>query len=158
MDANFKKHAGGLASFLGNWDHKPKLIAENSPVPEIFESDGWMKLGNRSYNYDILSNIHYGYVGRAAGFSENELIGGAGLEQFGSVTYRAIERKLTGAAGQARWPSQTYPSPTWLSAWDDPSDTAAIEIGVKMWLEYGMDVQPADIYLAILEEPRLRQR
>ena len=39
------------------------------------------KLGGFNYYHDIWSNIHYGYVGTAAGFTESELLDGAGLKQ-----------------------------------------------------------------------------
>lgn len=58
----------------GEWDHKPII----NPV--------WgaqNRLGDRSevYYYDIWSNIHYGYVGRAAGFTEGKLKEGASTQQ-----------------------------------------------------------------------------
>ncbi|RDU58770.1 hypothetical protein CQA53_11900, partial [Helicobacter didelphidarum] len=34
--------------------------------------------------YDIWSNIHYGYIGKAVGFSEIELLSGAGVAQVAS--------------------------------------------------------------------------
>lgn len=42
---------------------------------------GWQKHGEYDYFYDIWSNIHYGYVGVALGFSAAEMINGAGLAQ-----------------------------------------------------------------------------
>jgi hypothetical protein len=45
-----------------------------------------------------------------------------------------------------------------LASWDDPSDNAAIQIGIRLWEQYGLAVRPADIYLAVLEEPRLTTR
>lgn len=69
---------GGLLDvwFLGggDWDHKPIL----RPI--------WgarNRLGNSDhvYFYDVYSNFHYGYVGRAAGFTKAELIAGADRQQ-----------------------------------------------------------------------------
>lgn len=57
----------------GEWDHKPQL-------QEMFdledESDFYFKdpTRGRAVYYDIYSNIHYGYIGRAAGFDESTLI------------------------------------------------------------------------------------
>jgi hypothetical protein len=58
----------------GDWDHKPRI----GPV--------WgqkNRLGDSAkvYYYDIWSNIHFGYVGRAAGFSLDELLGGSNAQQ-----------------------------------------------------------------------------
>ena len=38
-------------------------------------------LGNRTLNYDAVANIHYGFVGRAAGFETNFLVIAAGIAQ-----------------------------------------------------------------------------
>jgi hypothetical protein len=48
------------------------------------------KLGNFIYYHDIWSNLHYGYVGTAAGFSESELLDGAGIEQIGSKLLKMV--------------------------------------------------------------------
>ncbi|MOA31335.1 hypothetical protein D3C78_1524870 [compost metagenome] len=50
----------------------------------------WHKHGKQDYSYDIWSNIHYGYVGMAGGFSESLLLDGAGLEQIASDSLRWI--------------------------------------------------------------------
>lgn len=55
------------------WDHKPKIQRMFDPNPnnsdelyfKIPEDSAW-----REVFYDIWSNIHYGYVGRAADFDE----------------------------------------------------------------------------------------
>ena len=150
MDAKIKDYVGPLSPLFGNWDHKPVLYprdrAQPSPVPEIPKTGGWSRVGSRSYYFDIWSNIHYGYVGRASGFSQPELTGGAGLEQIGSNWVRGL-------------PSHRSPgADNWLASWDDPSDNAAIQIGIRLWEQYGLAVRPADIYLAVLEEPRLTTR
>jgi hypothetical protein len=58
------------------WDHKP-LLADRYGL----ETKGELMLQqpgkNRAVSYDIWSNIHYGYVGRAAGLSRFELENGA---------------------------------------------------------------------------------
>jgi hypothetical protein len=53
----------------GDWDHKPKIAQRFHPrVPG--GQQHWHLYGKTLYFYDVWSNIHYGYVGRAAGFSE----------------------------------------------------------------------------------------
>jgi len=149
MDARGKDYVGPLAPLLGNWDHKPILRnKEKSPVPEIANKgpgkpEGWSTVGSRLYYYDIWSNIHYGYVGAASGFSQPELTGGAGIEQIGSDL---VSRKL---------PHRSPGADNWAASWDEPSDNEAIQIGIRLWDQYGLAVRPADIYLAVLEAPRL---
>ncbi len=61
----------------GDWDHKPKLsimLEFNNEKPRTFPIPGD---DEHEYNYDIWSNIHYGYVGKKAGFNSLELRGGA---------------------------------------------------------------------------------
>ena len=147
MDARIKRHVGPLAPLLGNWDHKPILLGEKSPVPEILDEKhkpyGYSTVGSRLYFYDIWSNIHYGYVGRASSFSQPALTGGAGVEQIGSDLYNR------------QWPHQAPGADNWLASWDQLSDNAAIQIGIRLWNQYGLAIKPADLYLAVLEEPRL---
>ena len=58
----------------GDWDHKPKLARRLAlDPPGTTRDDYYFPIrGERRYEvyYDIWSNIHYGYVGGAAGFSE----------------------------------------------------------------------------------------
>lgn len=61
----------------GEWDHKPKLstmLEFDGNEPPTFPIPGD---DEHEYNYDIWSNIHYGYVGMAAGFNSLELRSGA---------------------------------------------------------------------------------
>lgn len=97
----------------GEWDHKPKIAAR------------FLSLSNHSHYrytydhvkcyYDIWSNIHYGYVGAAAGFDESVLLDGAGLEQIGSDLFRR------------RWPTQSA-GVSGLRAYDDESDRVSISM------------------------------
>lgn len=104
------------------WDHKPTLQT-------MYNNVVWHKQGNYAYFYDIWSNIHYGYIGSAAGFSENLLLDGAGLEQIGSDLYRQAQDsenfhgpyKTDGIEG--------------LRAWDDVSDRISIGIGMELYKE-----------------------
>ncbi len=57
------------------WDHKPKLRTMLNLGPDFhFPIEGDP---DHEYYYDIWSNIHYGYVGRAAGISGSTLQWGA---------------------------------------------------------------------------------
>ena len=147
-DARVKDAVGpGLAPYLGNWDHKPILKGESgaSPVPEIMgqEPKYYSTVGSRLYRFDIWSNIHYGYVGCASGFTEAELIQGAGLEQIGSDLFSRVR------------PRRSPETSDFMASWDDASDTAAIQVGYRLWAQYGLTVRPADVYLAVFENPHL---
>ncbi|MCP1481021.1 putative Zn-binding protein involved in type VI secretion [Pseudomonas chlororaphis] len=108
------------------WDHKPKLQA-------MFK-DVWNKQGGYDYFYDIWSNIHYGYVGLAGGFSESVLLDGAGIEQIGSDAARKVEEIFE--KPKAEW---ERPGPhrsadiEGMRAWDDAPDRISISIGVKLY-------------------------
>ncbi|MGJ7909002.1 polymorphic toxin type 44 domain-containing protein [Actinopolyspora sp. H202] len=60
------------------WDHKP-IMAEKFNLESQKEFDFKVPGQDRSVSYDIWSNIHYGYVGRAAGIDSETLITGASI-------------------------------------------------------------------------------
>jgi hypothetical protein len=89
VDMQLSYHSAALIAWAmkvrqnGEWDHKPKIAARFHPrVPGGLQH--WHLYGSTVYFYEVWSNIHYGYVGRAAGFSQSTLLDGAGLEQVGS--------------------------------------------------------------------------
>ncbi|WP_325166769.1 polymorphic toxin type 44 domain-containing protein [Pseudomonas sp. LAM2023] len=100
------------------WDHKLAIAERFGGV--------WQKQGEVDFYYDIWSNIHYGYVGRAGGFSESVLLDGAGLEQISSDSIRKVRK----------WDEHSGPHRSadieGLRAWDDIGDRVAISIGVKL--------------------------
>jgi hypothetical protein len=72
------------------WDHKPEILEKFAnvavyrvinPVTGNEGSKYYHKYKNYDYFYDIWSNIHYGYIGKSCGFSDSELLDGAGQEQ-----------------------------------------------------------------------------
>lgn len=58
----------------GEWDHKPRIAPVWGEKNRLGDSD-------KVYFYDIWSNLHFGYVGRAAGFTLDELLGGSDVQQ-----------------------------------------------------------------------------
>jgi hypothetical protein len=80
----------------------------------------WHAYGGTAYYYDVWSNVHYGYAGTAAGFSESTLLDGAGLEQIGSDLLRS------------RWPKGTD-GVKGLRRFDGLSDRVAIMVGIKLF-------------------------
>jgi hypothetical protein len=98
------------------WDHKK------------FLRDGygeWHQDTDRNvqWYFDIWSNIHYGYVGRACGFSVGTLLNGAGLAQLlGSNVPGGFWGWLERASTHGIIP-----------ALDDSSDQYACTIGTVLW-------------------------
>ena len=103
----------------GDWDHKP-VIARRFNPRNPGGPQHWHLYGNTLYFYDVWSNLHYGYVGVAAGFSEGVLLDGAGLEQIGSAV-------LSG-----RMP-RSSPDTSGMRAWDDPADREAVQLGMALY-------------------------
>jgi hypothetical protein len=99
------------------WDHKPCIFAETGDT--AFYLDRMLK-----FRFDIWSNVHYGFVGRAIGFPTKLLIDGAGFAQARNdgVPNSEISRK----ASQGK-----------LYEFDHPEDTAAIKLGTSLWSRYG---------------------
>ncbi|RMR13316.1 polymorphic toxin type 44 domain-containing protein [Pseudomonas syringae group genomosp. 3] len=105
------------------WDHKPILAAKYDGVV-------YHKQGNYEYFYDIWSNIHYGYVGRAGGLSESVLADGAGVEQIASDSIRKVLNWK-----KRRGPHAT-PGVDGMKAYDDAPDRISISIGIKLFAEH----------------------
>jgi hypothetical protein len=127
----------------GEWDHKPRL--RHKFLSRKNNSHVWFTYGTTDYYYDIWSNIHYGYVGRAAGFGKDILLDGAGLEQIGSDLARG------------RWPSRAL-GIQGLRAYDDPSDRESISIGVELFRSMPSAISPAALVGAIVGDPDLDTR
>ncbi|MBX8497282.1 polymorphic toxin type 44 domain-containing protein [Pseudomonas cichorii] len=112
------------------WDHKPILAAKYNGVV-------YHKQGNYDYYYDIWSNIHYGYVGRAGGLSESVLLDGAGAEQIVSDSLRKVGEVLTKPKEERKLPGPNRSADIdGLRAWDDAPDRISISIGIKLFSEY----------------------
>ncbi|GEM_PF-2046605 len=76
------------------WDHKPIIAKDknlkNLTVTRPTDTDNpssaiskshFHKYKDYDYFYDVWSNIHYGYVGMAAGFDEDTLLDGSDIQQ-----------------------------------------------------------------------------
>ncbi len=106
----------------GKWDHKP-IIAKNFHPRVPNGQQHWHALDKTLYFYDVWSNIHYGFVGKAAGFSDSVLLDGAGLEQIGS--------------NLGRWTApQRDSTVNGLRAFDNPEDRAGIEMGISLFFNH----------------------
>ena len=106
-----------------DWDHK-------KTIPTIIGGGVWHKQGKYDYYYDIWSNIHYGYVGRAGGLSESVLSDGAGVEQ---IISESVNKLLNWEKGQ--WPHAAE-GVDGMRAYDDDPDRISINIGLELFAEY----------------------
>lgn len=91
------------------------------------------------YEYSVPGNIHYGYVGRAAGWSAKSLHFGASLAEIFDPAHR--ER---GEAACFIWVYPTIPgcprcilkgylNPEWKeTGFDDPDDWNSVEFGIRL--------------------------
>jgi murein DD-endopeptidase MepM/ murein hydrolase activator NlpD len=142
----------------GDWDHKTKVKARSDE--KEWTIDG---ITGRYYQFESWSNSHYGYVGRIAGFSEFELLQGAGLVQtltngLGSLAMRIVEvvnafiinpfnpRRIFDLVDVAERvynvvygsnPNANLFDP---SSIDDPKDQSAIKDGFRLYNKYRFDV------------------
>jgi len=107
------------------WDYKPEVLRRFGPSVEV---------NNVMYRFDILGNIHFGFVGMAAGFEAFELKVGAGIANFwDNRKNEEYRRKLV--------------SEGWLFSFgDDPSDQAAISIGIELYEQYQLSITVQHFY------------
>ena len=154
---NFQSHlvTGGAAKieayavwgsmvFSGSrWDHKDDIrkLEDLAGRDQEFQEVGAWK-----YHFDTWSNIHYGYIGMAAGFSSEELLNGAGMEQIGSDILI-----------NDRTPLAT-PGVSGLKRFDDPFDQASIKLGIQLWLGYGRDLKPEHLLSALANSKGLNRK
>ncbi|CAM5385528.1 hypothetical protein GCM10010343_46140 [Streptomyces avidinii] len=89
-----------------DWDHKPQL-QERYDLQTLDDYYFKQPGTNREVFYDIYSNVHYGYVGRAAGIDADTLIKGASLGE------------------------------TLLTGDDDQGDQITMRIGIDLYDKYG---------------------
>jgi RHS repeat-associated protein len=97
----------GLVKSGGPWDYKVEF--NSASVHQV-------TLGGKTLGYDVVANIHYGFVGAASGFSEDWLSFGAGIAQIKDGTSNLA----------------------YVTSWfDDPRDNAAIMFGYFLFQKYG---------------------
>ncbi|MBN1876746.1 MAG: hypothetical protein JXA33_21155 [Anaerolineae bacterium] len=127
------------------WDFKHKINNELGQKVALLNGEElhW-------YEYSVTGNVHYGFVGRAAGFTAFELYAGAGYAEIKDPAH--IKR------GEACCPEAClvaaiedvnlyegciklgcyYINPDWTkSFFDDPQDQASVEFGIQMYNAYG---------------------
>lgn len=117
----------------GIWDHKKHI--------KTTYGDWTLDTPNsRLYFFDIWSNIHYGYIGKACGFAEWDLLAGAGVAQLkaGTMPEGYWERRFK-KLGDADV----------FAAMDDPNDQEAIKVGFELWNNHKTVMTQAHILNAV---------
>lgn len=99
------------------WDHKAE-------IKKKFGHWAYDDETHRRYNFDIWSNIHYGYVGKYVGFRDWTLKSGAGFAQW---------RAGTNPSGYWKRRKKNIGDADVLAAFDDPCDQVAIVLGMELW-------------------------
>jgi RHS repeat-associated protein len=113
---------GWLVRSGGEWDHKP-VLAEKFGVGATGYRTDILKNGQGGrILYDVWSNIHYGYVGRAAGFNRATLI--------------------VGSHG---------PGAAFGATDEGGGDDISIDVGIRLYDEYGADMTEMDLHRAIVD-------
>lgn len=126
------------------WDHKPMILQRQNFLEWACDSTTELK-----FMYDIWSNIHYGFVGRYVGFTEYELVNGAGYAQIGDNT-RSTGQWLK---QYARNRFVDFGDADILGGFDDAEDTQAIKIGFSLFNKFGRApelMKPQDIINEIM--------
>lgn len=120
----------------GAWDHKPIIARRFNPANPGGEQH-YHRYEDRVYFYDVWSNLHYGFVGRACGFSAAELLDGAGIEQIASDLLRGNG-------------PQASPGVQGMRQYDHPQDRVAVEIGVDLFAARADGVEPQTVVSRIV--------
>jgi hypothetical protein len=102
------------------WDQKKYIVGKWGKLSRLF---------GVLLDYDVWSNVHYGYVGSRAGFSRNVLLDCAGIAQavWSEVPSGWFERYLFSGASA-------------FAALDDVKDQEAIKIGTEVAQRYATEL------------------
>ena len=93
----------------------------------------------------------FGYLGTAAGFSENELLNGAGLEQIPSdIGYCGVSL-LKGKPCTLPYPRFGWCNALRFWTWDHPDDRVTAMIGVRLWKEHDIALSVQHMVDAIVD-------
>ena len=120
-----------LVNHKTKWDYKEKIENTISDTRWLYDKEL-----HKYYNFDIWSNIHYGYIGKYVGFSEWILLSGAGLAQFfAGTTPKKLWKRYSKLPGKLMF----------FAALDDSNDQNAIALGFKLWEDFGKNLLKKDL-------------
>ena len=104
-------------------------------------------LGGQELNYQAVANIHYGFVGRAAGFGAEVLRSGAGIAQ--------LKWYLKGKPDNVGPFAYQNSSGDWTRAYyDQPFDAWCVMFGIFLYDQYGSDLDglTEDVFTQALQQ------
>jgi hypothetical protein len=111
------------------WDFKRNIL--RAKPPEFAWGGEYIQMCCSQYQHEAVANIHYGYVGRAAGFGNYELKIGAGLAQYWDHLLKPILNRQPPTEGYVRGIRR---GEVWLHTYyDEPEDQAGIQIGLDLY-------------------------
>ena len=127
-------------NMVGNekpWDYKPY-------IRKTYGQWSYDASTNTHFNFDIWSNIHYGYIGNSVGFSKWILKSGAGYAQLSARNNpeNYWKRRLNKIGDS-----------DFLIAFDDPKDQVAIEVGMFLWDKHQLNITTNKV-LSIVRQRR----
>lgn len=105
------------------WDFKVDLLKADIET---------VNLGGTEYNFQAVANLHYGFVGRAAGIGADLLRIGAGAAQVQHLrTNPAAVGPMAYRNSAGRW---------YLTFYDQPFDAWWVLFGMFLYEQYGSDL------------------
>jgi RHS repeat-associated protein len=133
-----------LVKDKAKWDFKHRVEYELDQSIVLRDSNGY-----RWYEYSVPGNIHYAFVGRAAGFSGSALHAGAGYAEVTDPAHAEAGEACCPVYCRFGWVGPIpyaaciplgcyYVNPDWWrTSFDDPSDWQNVEFGVQLFETYG---------------------
>ncbi|PPE74586.1 hypothetical protein C3942_07435 [Solimonas fluminis] len=136
----------------GPWDHKNTLRWGIPNPGQVHRFKGtsaeWFYNpdDDSRYFFDVFSNIHYGYVGLAAGYPEDVLLDAAGFAQGRSEAGNKRAEAFRRGHPIQNGGHTAYRGIAWgHRGWDDPPDQAAVLLGMHLYKNYGSDLTKEDL-------------
>jgi RHS repeat-associated protein len=133
-----------LVKDRAKWDFKHRIKDELRTESIVLRHTG----GYRWYEYSVPGNIHYGFVGRAAGFSGSLLHVGAGVAEIRDLAHVEAGEACCPVYCRTEWFGPFpyalciplgcyYVNPAWWrTAFDEPGDWQNVEFGVRLYDTY----------------------
>ena len=144
-----------LVKDKAKWDFKHNIQIELSGKAIVLHDNSE---GYRWYEYSVPGNINFGFVGRAAGIPSIILHAGASYAEMKDPAHLSEDGRignpfvgeaccpcpevLSGKIGEkCRFLLCWYVNPAWIGrGFDDPTDYAAIETGIQLFDQYGVNM------------------
>ncbi|HRJ57435.1 MAG TPA: carboxypeptidase regulatory-like domain-containing protein [Anaerolineales bacterium] len=148
-----------LVQDRAKWDFKHKIQQELQANSFVLFHGHPKSLDYQWYERSVAGNIHFGYIGRAAGINRAALHGGAGYAEIVDPAHVQANESccvcIPNGKGGCIFTSCGYFNLNWASTlFDDPTDYNAVEAGIVMYDTYGRFLT-FDQYQSILSSYRI---